>query len=77
MPSLLRIAGFALALVLAWLAAGRLRRAGAGSRVPAYGLLLVGLGLGAIAVFPDLVRPIQDVLGLSGEPLGRLSPSSS
>ncbi len=72
MPSLLRIAGFALALVLVWLAAGRLRRAGAGSRVPAYGLLAVGLGLGAIAVFPDLVRPIQDVLGLSGEPLGRL-----
>ena len=30
-----------------------------------------------IAVFPDLVRPIQDVLGLSGEGLGRLSPSSS
>lgn len=72
MPSLLRIVGFALALVLVWLAVGRLRRAGAGSRVPAYGLLAVGLGLGAIAVFPDLVRPIQDILGLSGEPLGRL-----
>jgi hypothetical protein len=72
MPSLLRIAGFTLALALAWLAAGRLRRAGSGSRVPAFGLLLVGLGLGAIAVFPDLVRPIQGVLGLSGEPLGRL-----
>lgn len=72
MPSLLRIVGFALALVLVWLAVGRLRRAGAGSRVPAYGLLAVGLGLGSIAVFPDLVRPIQDVLGLSGEPLGRL-----
>jgi hypothetical protein len=72
MPSLLRIAGFALAVVLVSLAVARLRHAGTGSRVPLYGLLLVGLGLGAIAVFPDLVRPIQGVLGLSGEPLGRL-----
>jgi hypothetical protein len=72
MPSLLRIAGFALALGLAWFAVGRLRRSGAGSRVPALTLLLVGLGLGAIAVFPDLVRPVQGILGLSGEPLGRL-----
>jgi hypothetical protein len=72
MPSLLRIAGFALAVILLWLAVGRLRRAGSGSRVPAAVLLLVGLGLLGIAVFPDLVRPIQDVLGLSGEPLGRL-----
>jgi glycosyltransferase involved in cell wall biosynthesis len=40
--------------------------------VPAAGLLLVGVGLGSVAVFPDLVRPVQDWLGLSGEPLGRL-----
>ena len=72
MPSLLRIVGFALALALVWLAIARLRRSGAGSRVPALGLLLVGLGLGAIAVLPDLVRPVQGILGLSGEPLGRL-----
>ena len=25
-----------------------------------------------MAIFPDLVRPIQDILGLEGEPLGRL-----
>ena len=55
-----------------WLAVGRLRRRGTGSRVPAVGLLLVGLGLVAVAIVPDLVRPIQDLLGLSGEPLGRL-----
>jgi hypothetical protein len=70
--SLLRIAGLALAVVLVLVAIGRLRRRGAGSRVPASGLLVVGMGLIAIAAFPDLVRPIQDVLGLSGEPLGRL-----
>lgn len=70
--SLLRIAGIALALIVILVAVGRLRRRGAGSRVPAAGLLIVGLSLGAIAIFPDLVRPIQDWLGLEGEPLGRL-----
>src|SRR6478609_2216685 len=70
--SVLRIAGLLLALVFVWLAVARLRRRGTGSRVPAVGLLLVGLGLGAVAIVPDLVRPIQDWLGLEGEPLGRL-----
>jgi hypothetical protein len=72
MPSLLRIAGALLGVLLVWLAVRRLRRTGSGSRVPATGLLVVGLGLIAIAAVPDLVRPIQDILGLSGEPLGRL-----
>lgn len=70
--SLLRLVGIALAVVLLLVAIGRLRRRGSGSRVPAVGLLAVGLGLGLIALVPDLVRPIQDVLGLEGEPLGRL-----
>ncbi len=70
--SLLRLAGLALAVVIVLVAIGRLRRRGAGSRIPATGLLLVGVGLFTVALFPDLVRPIQDVLGLSGEPLGRL-----
>jgi hypothetical protein len=71
-PSLLRIVGFLLALGLLAFAIGRLRRSGSGSRLPALTVLLVSLGLGAIAVFPDLVLPIQEVLGLEGAPLGRL-----
>ncbi|HTC86094.1 MAG TPA: glycosyltransferase family 2 protein, partial [Candidatus Acidoferrum sp.] len=72
MPSFLRIAGLALAIVLIAIAITRVRRVGSGSRVPAGGLLVLALGLFAVAAFPDLVRPVQDVLGLSGEPLGRL-----
>jgi hypothetical protein len=68
----LRIAGLLLALVFVWVAVARLRRRGTGSRIPAIGLILIGLGLGAVALSPDLVRPVQDWLGLSGEPLGRL-----
>ena len=72
MPSPLRIAGVLIGVLLVWLAVRRLRRVGSGSRVPAFGLLLAGLGLVAVGAVPDLVRPIQNVLGLSGEPLGRL-----
>jgi hypothetical protein len=72
MPSLLRIAGLVIAVILVSVAIRRLRARGQGSRVPAVGVLLIGLGLGTVAIAPDLVRPIQDVLGLSGEPLGRL-----
>jgi hypothetical protein len=68
----LRIAGLVLALILVWIAVARLRRGGTGSRIPAIGLLSIGLGLGAVAILPDIVRPIQDWLGLEGEPLGRL-----
>lgn len=72
MPSLLRIAGIALALVLLWIAVGRLRGRGTGSRVPGLAILAVALGLGVVAAVPDVVRPIQGILGLEGEPLGRL-----
>ncbi|HEV8489967.1 MAG TPA: glycosyltransferase family 2 protein [Candidatus Limnocylindrales bacterium] len=72
MPSLLRIVGFLLAIGLLAFAIARLRRSGNGSRIPAVALLLVAIGLGAIAVFPDLVLPLQDILGLEGAPLGRL-----
>ena len=72
MPSLLRIVGFVLAVLLILVATRRLRRRGAGSRVPAATILVIGLGLATVSAVPDLVRPIQDVLGLSGEPLGRL-----
>lgn len=50
----------------------RLRGVGTGSRMPGTLLLVVGLMLGLTAAFPDLVRPIQGILGLQGEPLGRL-----
>jgi hypothetical protein len=70
--SLLRLAGIALAVVVVFVALVRLRRSGSGSRVPAMGLFLIGLGLGSVAIAPDLVRPIQNILGLEGEPLGRL-----
>ena len=68
----LRIAGFLVALVFVWIAVSRLRRRGSGSRVPAVALLLVGSSLAVVAAFPDIVRPIQDWLGLEGAPLGRL-----
>ncbi|MGK2849449.1 MAG: glycosyltransferase family 2 protein [Candidatus Limnocylindrales bacterium] len=70
--SLLRLAGLVLAAVVILVAISRLRRRGSGSRVPALSMLAMGIGLGAVALVPDLVRPIQDVLGLEGEPLGRL-----
>lgn len=50
----------------------RLRRVGTGSRLPGFLLVAAGIGLGVVAAFPDLVRPVQDVLGLEGAPLGRL-----
>jgi hypothetical protein len=71
MPSLLRIVGVVLSLGLAGVALARLRRT-TGSRVPAAIVLIVALGLAVVAAFPDLVVPIQGVLGLEGAPLGRL-----
>jgi hypothetical protein len=68
----LRVVGLVLAIILVVVAARRLRRRGTGSRVPPVGIGLVGIGLATIALFPDLVRPIQGILGLEGEPLGRL-----
>jgi len=70
--SLLRLAGLILAVALLAVGWRRLRRAGSGSRVPGLVVLLAGAGLGVVAAAPDLVRPLQNVLGLEGEPLGRL-----
>lgn len=72
MPSLLRIVGILLAVALLWLAVRRLRGRGTGSRIPGVTLLVIALGLGVVAAVPDVVRPIQGILGLEGEPLGRL-----
>ena len=68
--SLLRIAGLVLAVILLWLAIRRLRGRGSGSRLPGLVLLATAIGLGVVAAFPDVVRPIQDLLGLEGERWG-------
>ena len=70
--SLLRIVGLVVGLVLAAGGARRLLRSGAGSRMPGIVRVAAGLGLVLVAAFPDLVRPLQDILGLEGAPLGRL-----
>lgn len=72
MPSVLRIVGLVVAVLLIALAVNRMRRRGAGSRIPAATVLVIGLALAAVSIAPDLVRPVQNVLGLEGEPLGRL-----
>src|SRR5919199_1820236 len=69
--SLLRIAGLGLAILLMLFGGRRLRRH-RGSRIPSALLTVVGLGLALVSIAPDLVRPLRDVLGLEGEPLGRL-----
>ena len=70
--SLLRVAGLVLAGIFGWLAVARLRRRGSGSRMPGVGLGAMAAALGVISLDPDFVRPLQDILGLTGEPLGRL-----
>jgi len=71
--SLLRIVGLVLGVLLTVSGVRRIARSGSGSRVPGAVRAAAGLGLLAVAAFPDLVRPLQDVLGLEGAPLGRLT----
>jgi len=70
--SLLRIAGLVLGILLAASGVRRMARSGSASRVPGAVRSAAGLGLVVVAAFPDLVRPLQGVLGLEGAPLGRL-----
>ena len=70
--SLLRIIGFLAGIALLVGGTRRLRTIRNASRVPALIVVAAGTALVLIAVFPDLVRPLQDVLGLEGAPLGRL-----
>jgi hypothetical protein len=70
--SLLRVGGLVLAVIFVLAGVRRIRGSGTGSRVPGVALLVAGLALGVVAAFPDVVRPLQGILGLSGEPLGRL-----
>jgi hypothetical protein len=70
--SLLRVAGLVVAVAFVLVGLRRLRRVGTGSRLPGVLLVAAGVGLGVVAAVPDLVRPVQGILGLEGEPLGRL-----
>jgi hypothetical protein len=70
--SLLRLGGLALGLLLVLVGGRRLRRGRAGSRIPSALVTIVGLGLTVVSLQPELVRPVQNILGLQGEPLGRL-----
>jgi hypothetical protein len=68
MPSLLRLAGLAVAVGLLLLAVWSGRRASRrGLVVP---LAVAGIGLLLVVAYPDAVRVVQDVLGLGGEPAG-------
>ncbi len=70
MPSLLRIVGVVVGLgilcALVWL--GR-RDSNRGLVLP---LGIVGVGLLAVGLYPDVVRPVQDFFGLRDQPVGRL-----
>ncbi len=70
--SFLRVTGLVLGVLFVILGWRRLRGARMGSRVPGTLLLVGGIVLFVIAAIPDLVRPLQEVLGLEGAPLGRL-----
>jgi hypothetical protein len=70
MPSLLRLVGalLAVAFILAAIVLGR-RGANRGLVLP---LATIGSALLAVAIAPDVVRPIQDFFGLGDQPVGRL-----
>jgi hypothetical protein len=70
--SFIRLAGLAFAVVLVAVALRRLAKAGHASRVPGTFQVLVGVALAAVTVDPDLVTPLQDLLGLSASSPGRL-----
>jgi hypothetical protein len=70
MPSLLRLAGIVLGALLILVAIWVGRRSTTRSWVVLLGL--AGLGLLAVAIYPDLVVPVQTVLGLEDAPTGRL-----
>jgi len=70
MPSILRLAGVTLAIVV-FVAAVVLARRGR-NRAVVIPLLFVGLALLTISVAPDVVRPITDFVGLGDQPIGRI-----
>ncbi|HET9457613.1 MAG TPA: DUF2304 family protein [Candidatus Limnocylindrales bacterium] len=66
----LRVIGIIVAIAVLGLVVVLSRRDA--SRAIVMPLLLVGIGLLAISVAPDLVRPIQDFIGLGDQPVGRI-----
>ncbi len=70
MPSLLRIVGVVVALVMIGVVIIATRRAA--NRAIVTPLLLVGIGLLGISAAPDIVRPVQDFIGLGDQPVGRI-----
>lgn len=70
MPSLLRIIGIVVALIVVAIVVFLARRDT--NRAITIPLLLVGVGLFFVSVAPDVVRPIQDFIGLGDQPVGRI-----
>jgi hypothetical protein len=70
MPSLLRLGGVIVAFVIIGVVIIATRRDA--NRAIVMPVLLIGLGLLAISVVPDVVRPVQDFIGLGDQPVGRI-----
>jgi len=70
MPSLLRLGGVIVAFVIIGVVVIATRRDA--NRAIVMPLLLIGIGLLAISVVPDVVRPVQDFIGLGDQPVGRI-----
>jgi hypothetical protein len=71
MPSVLRISGIVLGIVLILVAVLVGRRASNRSWILVLGV--AGIALLGVAIFPDVVVPVQQLLGLDDAPLGRLA----
>ena len=65
MPSLLRVVGVVVALVMIGVVIIATRRGT--TRAIVTPLLLVGIGLLGISAAPDIVRPVQDFIGLGDQ----------
>ncbi len=70
MPSILRLIGVLVAIIVILIVIALARRDA--NRAIVVPLFLVGVGLLAISVAPDLVRPITDFFGLGDQPVGRI-----
>ena len=70
MPSILRLVGLFVAIVVVGIVIVLARRGT--NRAIVVPLLLIGIGLLTISVAPDVVRPITDFFGLGDQPVGRI-----